>query len=139
MAQCAWMGAPRSTTSRPALALAPTTGWFTWRYDVCDQSNVADPTFSGGMNRPNFICFSLWKGGGWCRNPDECAVRKGNFRGSSKFMRPLSFSGILGGSQKSNPGMSFAVCHLHHSSNLDQEKRMKRHLHLKKKEINVGI
>ncbi|XP_034602427.1 pectin acetylesterase 7 [Setaria viridis] len=43
------------------------------------------------------------EGGGWCRNPDECAVRKGNFRGSSKFMRPLSFSGILGGSQKSNP------------------------------------
>ncbi|CAL5030187.1 unnamed protein product [Urochloa decumbens] len=43
------------------------------------------------------------EGGGWCRNPDECAVRKGNFRGSSKFMRPLSFSGILGGSQKFNP------------------------------------
>nr|CAB3485663.1 unnamed protein product [Digitaria exilis] len=43
------------------------------------------------------------EGGGWCRNVDECAVRKGNFRGSSKFMRPLSFSGILGGSQKFNP------------------------------------
>ncbi|KAF8670252.1 hypothetical protein HU200_050784 [Digitaria exilis] len=43
------------------------------------------------------------EGGGWCRNADECAVRKGNFRGSSKFMRPLSFSGILGGSQKFNP------------------------------------
>ncbi|ONM14277.1 Pectin acetylesterase 7 [Zea mays] len=43
------------------------------------------------------------EGGGWCRNPDECAVRKGNFRGSSKFMKPLSFSGILGGNQKSNP------------------------------------
>ncbi|XP_062226626.1 pectin acetylesterase 7-like [Phragmites australis] len=43
------------------------------------------------------------EGGGWCRNADECSVRKGNFRGSSKFMRPLSFSGILGGSQKSNP------------------------------------
>ncbi|KAF8651535.1 hypothetical protein HU200_063355 [Digitaria exilis] len=65
--QCAWMAAHRSTTSLPALVLAPITGWFTWR------------------------------------NADECAVRKGNFRGSSKFMRPLSFSGILGGSQKFNP------------------------------------
>ncbi|TVU15868.1 hypothetical protein EJB05_39409 [Eragrostis curvula] len=43
------------------------------------------------------------EGGGWCRNADECSVRKGNFRGSSKFMRPLSFSGLLGGSQKANP------------------------------------
>ncbi|KAF0892314.1 hypothetical protein E2562_014873 [Oryza meyeriana var. granulata] len=43
------------------------------------------------------------EGGGWCSNAVECSVRKGNFRGSSKFMRPLSFSGILGGSQKYNP------------------------------------
>ncbi|KAK3141595.1 hypothetical protein QOZ80_4BG0335930 [Eleusine coracana subsp. coracana] len=43
------------------------------------------------------------EGGGWCRNAEECAVRKGNFRGSSKFMKPLSFSGILGGSQNVNP------------------------------------
>ncbi|KAG8066125.1 hypothetical protein GUJ93_ZPchr0004g38989 [Zizania palustris] len=43
------------------------------------------------------------EGGGWCRNAAECSVRRGNFRGSSKFMRPLSFSGILGGVQRSNP------------------------------------
>ncbi|RLM73740.1 pectin acetylesterase 7-like [Panicum miliaceum] len=76
------------------------------------------------------------EGGGWCRNTDECAVRKGNFRGSSKFMRPLSFSGILGGSQKSNPGLQFAVCHLHHSSNLDQEKNAVTSSTFEKKRIN---
>uniref|UniRef100_A0ACD5UU83 Uncharacterized protein n=1 Tax=Avena sativa TaxID=4498 RepID=A0ACD5UU83_AVESA len=43
------------------------------------------------------------EGGGWCKTPEECAVRKGNFRGSSKYMKPLSFSGILGGNQKFNP------------------------------------
>ncbi|KAI5011194.1 hypothetical protein ZWY2020_013331 [Hordeum vulgare] len=43
------------------------------------------------------------EGGGWCKTPEECAVRKGNFRGSSKYMKPLSFSGILGGSQQYNP------------------------------------
>ncbi|XP_074558580.1 pectin acetylesterase 7-like [Curcuma longa] len=43
------------------------------------------------------------EGGGWCRNVEECVERKGNFRGSSKFMKPLSFSGILGDNQKANP------------------------------------
>uniref|UniRef100_A0A0D3FZT2 Pectin acetylesterase n=1 Tax=Oryza barthii TaxID=65489 RepID=A0A0D3FZT2_9ORYZ len=43
------------------------------------------------------------EGGGWCRNAQECSVRQGNFRGSSKFMRPLSFSGIIGGNQRNNP------------------------------------
>ncbi|KAM0885166.1 hypothetical protein ACQ4PT_030518 [Festuca glaucescens] len=43
------------------------------------------------------------EGGGWCKTSEECAIRKGNFRGSSKYMKPLSFSGILGGSQKYNP------------------------------------
>uniref|UniRef100_A0A453CU98 Pectin acetylesterase n=3 Tax=Aegilops tauschii subsp. strangulata TaxID=200361 RepID=A0A453CU98_AEGTS len=44
-----------------------------------------------------------WIGGGWCKTPEECVIRKGNFRGSSKFMKPLSFSGILGGNQQFNP------------------------------------
>jgi hypothetical protein len=53
-------------------------------------------------------------------------------------MRPLSFSGILGGGQKSNPGMQFAVCHLHHSSNLDQEKNAATFT-FEKKRIKLGI
>ncbi|URD99314.1 pectinacetylesterase domain containing protein [Musa troglodytarum] len=44
------------------------------------------------------------EGGGWCRNVEECLERKNNFRGSSNHMKPLSFSGILGKSKKSNPG-----------------------------------
>lgn len=43
------------------------------------------------------------EGGGWCKTSEECSIRKGNFRGSSKYMKPLSFSGILGGSDKFNP------------------------------------
>ncbi|WOL04304.1 hypothetical protein Cni_G13025 [Canna indica] len=43
------------------------------------------------------------EGGGWCRNTEECVERKGNFRGSSKYMKPLSFSGILGSIKSSNP------------------------------------
>ncbi|KAG6496370.1 hypothetical protein ZIOFF_044231 [Zingiber officinale] len=43
------------------------------------------------------------EGGGWCRNVTECVERTGNFRGSSKFMKELSFSGILGDNQKTNP------------------------------------
>ncbi|CAL9051519.1 unnamed protein product [Musa banksii] len=43
------------------------------------------------------------EGGGWCRNVEECLERKNNFRGSSNHMKPLSFSGILGNSKKSNP------------------------------------
>ncbi|PWZ38092.1 Pectin acetylesterase 8 [Zea mays] len=112
-AQCAWTAAHRCTTSLPAPVLAPITGSSTWRFVCIFEFDYADPiqnlhtagspTFIYERNKSTQFRFCLWKGGGWCRNPDECAVRKGNFRGSSKFMKPLSFSGILGGNQKSNP------------------------------------
>ncbi|XP_064977222.1 pectin acetylesterase 8-like isoform X3 [Musa acuminata AAA Group] len=47
--------------------------------------------------------FSMKKGGGWCTNVQDCLARRDTFRGSSKYMKPLSFSGILGNSQNSNP------------------------------------
>ncbi|KAG6477895.1 pectin acetylesterase 7-like [Zingiber officinale] len=57
------------------------------------------PGFGSGVN--NWLVHM--EGGGWCRNVEECVERKGNFRGSSKYMKPLSFSGILGDNQKANP------------------------------------
>ncbi|XP_038982867.1 pectin acetylesterase 8-like isoform X3 [Phoenix dactylifera] len=45
----------------------------------------------------------LSQGGGWCSNVEECKERTGNFRGSSKYMKQLSFSGILGNQQNLNP------------------------------------
>ncbi|XP_074581178.1 LOW QUALITY PROTEIN: pectin acetylesterase 7-like [Curcuma longa] len=57
------------------------------------------PGFGSGVN--NWLVHM--EGGGWCRNVAECVERKGNFRGSSKHMQPLSFSGILGDNQKANP------------------------------------
>ncbi|KAJ3680720.1 hypothetical protein LUZ60_016998 [Juncus effusus] len=57
------------------------------------------PGFGSGVN--NWLIHM--EGGGWCRNTQECLARKDTFRGSSKFMQPLSFSGILGGQQSSNP------------------------------------
>jgi Pectinacetylesterase len=51
--------------------------------------------------------FWFWQGGGWCRNAQECLDRRDTYRGSSKHMQPLSFSGILGNQQSSNPGMAY--------------------------------
>ncbi|PVH35787.1 hypothetical protein PAHAL_7G279400 [Panicum hallii] len=70
---------------------------------VCLDGSPPVYHFSAGSGSGANNWLVHMEGGGWCRNTDECAVRKGNFRGSSKFMRPLSFSGILGGGQKSNP------------------------------------
>ncbi|XP_020080984.1 pectin acetylesterase 8-like [Ananas comosus] len=43
------------------------------------------------------------EGGGWCRGTQECLARRDTHRGSSKYMKPLSFSGILGNEKSSNP------------------------------------
>lgn len=57
------------------------------------------PGFGSGMN--NWLVHM--EGGGWCTNVQDCLARRDTFRGSSKYMKPLSFSGILGNSQNSNP------------------------------------
>ncbi|THU69520.1 hypothetical protein C4D60_Mb08t15260 [Musa balbisiana] len=57
------------------------------------------PGFGSGMN--NWLVHM--EGGGWCTNVQDCQSRRDTFRGSSKYMKPLSFSGILGNSQNSNP------------------------------------
>ncbi|XP_072989149.1 pectin acetylesterase 8-like [Typha latifolia] len=57
------------------------------------------PGFGSGMN--NWLVHM--EGGGWCRNAQECLGRRDTFRGSSKYMKPMSFSGILGNNEKSNP------------------------------------
>ncbi|URE17905.1 pectinacetylesterase domain containing protein [Musa troglodytarum] len=54
-----------------------------------------------GSGANNWLVFV--EGGGWCSTVEYCVERKSNFRGSSKHMPPLSFSGMLGGVQKSNP------------------------------------
>ncbi|KAL6843858.1 hypothetical protein ACP4OV_026429 [Aristida adscensionis] len=70
---------------------------------VCLDGSAPVYHFSPGSGNGANNWVVHMEGGGWCKNADECTVRKGNFRGSSKFMRPISFSGILGGSMKSNP------------------------------------
>ncbi|XP_008797987.1 pectin acetylesterase 7-like isoform X2 [Phoenix dactylifera] len=57
------------------------------------------PGFGSGVN--NWLVHM--EGGGWCSNVEECKERTGNFRGSSKYMKQLSFSGILGNQQNLNP------------------------------------
>ncbi|XP_042428825.1 pectin acetylesterase 8-like isoform X1 [Zingiber officinale] len=57
------------------------------------------PGFDSGAN--NWLVHM--EGGGWCTSIQDCLARKDTFRGSSKYMKPLSFSGILGNRQKSNP------------------------------------
>ncbi|XP_038979840.1 pectin acetylesterase 8-like isoform X2 [Phoenix dactylifera] len=57
------------------------------------------PGFGSGVN--NWLVHM--EGGGWCRNVEECKERIKNFRGSSKYMKQLSFSGILGKKQNLNP------------------------------------
>ncbi|PKU78643.1 pectin acetylesterase 11-like [Dendrobium catenatum] len=58
------------------------------------------PGFGSGVN--NWVVHM--EGGGWCSNEEDCVERKSNFRGSSKDSGQMSFSGILGSSQQSNPG-----------------------------------
>ncbi|KAL0904818.1 hypothetical protein M5K25_026973 [Dendrobium thyrsiflorum] len=58
------------------------------------------PGFGSGVN--NWVVHM--EGGGWCSNEEDCVERKSNFRGSSKDSVQMSFSGILGSSQQSNPG-----------------------------------
>lgn len=57
------------------------------------------PGFDSGAN--NWLVHM--EGGGWCTSIQDCLARRDTFRGSSKYMKPLSFSGILGNKQKSNP------------------------------------
>ncbi|PKA59139.1 hypothetical protein AXF42_Ash001232 [Apostasia shenzhenica] len=57
------------------------------------------PGFGSGVN--NWVVHM--EGGGWCSSVEECQERKKNFRGSSKYSEQISFSGILGSSQQSNP------------------------------------
>lgn len=54
-----------------------------------------------------FFSTNFSQGGGWCRNVEECKRRTTNFRGSSKYMKEISFSGILGNKQNLNPGIAF--------------------------------
>lgn len=58
------------------------------------------PGFGSGVN--NWVVHM--EGGGWCSNEEDCVERKSNSRGSSKDSVQMSFSGILGSSQQSNPG-----------------------------------
>ncbi|CAL9210976.1 unnamed protein product [Musa hybrid cultivar] len=60
--------------------------------------NLAPGSGSGANNWLLFV-----EGGGWCSTVNDCVERKGNFRGSSNHMPPVSFSGMLGGVQESNP------------------------------------
>nr|XP_010933034.1 pectin acetylesterase 7 [Elaeis guineensis] len=61
------------------------------------------PGFGSGVD--NWLVHM--EGGGWCSNVEECKQRTKNFRGSSKYMEQLSFSGILGNKQTSSPGIAF--------------------------------
>ncbi|KAM3369832.1 hypothetical protein ACQJBY_017602 [Aegilops geniculata] len=70
---------------------------------VCLDGSAPVYHFSPGSGTGANNWIVHMEGGGWCKTPEECVIRKGNFRGSSKFMKPLSFSGILGGSQQFNP------------------------------------
>ncbi|VAH51410.1 pectin acetylesterase 7-like [Triticum dicoccoides] len=70
---------------------------------VCLDGSAPVYHFSPGSGSGANNWIVHMEGGGWCKTPEECVIRKGNFRGSSKFMKPLSFSGILGGSQQFNP------------------------------------
>ncbi|TVU10886.1 hypothetical protein EJB05_44440 [Eragrostis curvula] len=53
------------------------------------------------------------QGGGWCSTVKGCSDRKMNEFGSSNFMKPQSFSGILSNDQQINPGNTNAgtICH----------------------------
>lgn len=57
------------------------------------------PGFGSGVN--NWLVHM--EGGGWCSTIEECFERRNTFRGSSTKMKPMSFSGIIGNQQKSNP------------------------------------
>ncbi|KAJ6799556.1 pectin acetylesterase 7-like [Iris pallida] len=57
------------------------------------------PGFGSGAN--NWLVHM--EGGGWCRSTAECLARRDTFRGSSTKMKQMSFSGILGNQQNSNP------------------------------------
>ncbi|XP_020263715.1 pectin acetylesterase 7-like [Asparagus officinalis] len=57
------------------------------------------PGFGSGAN--NWLVHM--EGGGWCSTPEECIDRRSNFRGSSRLMKDLSFSGILANKPKTNP------------------------------------
>ncbi|KAJ6854220.1 pectin acetylesterase 7-like [Iris pallida] len=57
------------------------------------------PGFDSGVN--NWLVHM--EGGGWCRSTEECLARRDTYRGSSTKMKLMSFSGILGNQQKSNP------------------------------------
>ncbi|CAM6069246.1 unnamed protein product [Sphagnum tenellum] len=55
----------------------------------------------GGVNNHNWIVFL--EEGGWCDNEEKCKQRSKTKRGSSKFMAPHEFEGILSNSEHLNP------------------------------------
>ncbi|XP_020579385.1 pectin acetylesterase 11-like [Phalaenopsis equestris] len=71
---------------------------------VCLDGSPAAYYFSPGSGSGVNNWVVHMEGGGWCSNEEDCVERKSNSRGSSTNSVPMSFSGILGSSQKSNPG-----------------------------------
>jgi len=53
----------------------------------------------------------LDQGGAWCgtTGKESCSIRKMTEYGSSKFMKPIAFDGVLSDQQPQNPGMCVAV------------------------------
>ncbi|KAJ3707114.1 hypothetical protein LUZ61_010819 [Rhynchospora tenuis] len=70
---------------------------------VCLDGSAPAYHFSPGSGSGVNNWLVHMEGGGWCRNTQECLARRDTYRGSSKHMPPLSFSGILGNQQSSNP------------------------------------
>jgi len=51
------------------------------------------------------------EGGSWCNTTQSCYAQTMSNFGSSKFMRPVNFSGILSKDHLENPGIQSCFCH----------------------------
>jgi hypothetical protein len=62
----------------------------------------------------SLIC-SFVQEGAWCHSEENCKQRSKTNLGSSKFMKPQKFDGILSNSEQVNPGLRvYLCCHLGH-------------------------
>ncbi len=62
----------------------------------------------------SLICFFVQEGA-WCHSEESCKQRSKTNLGSSKFMKPQKFDGILSNSEQVNPGLRvYLCCHLGH-------------------------
>jgi len=55
------------------------------------------------LSAASMILYEYTQGGAWCNTTEDCSSRSLNDLGSSKFMKPIEFEGMLSNNHTENP------------------------------------